>query len=257
VCDVPTAWPPDGDAVLRLDGIEAGYGRAALVLRGLDVGVPAGTVVCLVGPNGAGKSTVLRVASGMLRPRRGHVYLHGNDVTGERPEQLLGKGLSHVLQGHSVFPEMTVGENIRMGAFTLRDKALIAERTQLVRDVFPLIGDRWNALAGALSGGEQKMVEFGRALMLNPDVVLMDEPSMGLAPKAAAAVFEHIDLLRGHGMAILLVEQNARKALQIADVGCVLDLGRVHLQGPAGDLLDDPELAHLYLGAPIAGKAPA
>jgi branched-chain amino acid transport system ATP-binding protein len=248
---------PHPDVVLRLDNVEAGYGRAALVLRGLSVSVPTGTVVCLVGPNGAGKSTVLRVASGLLAPRAGRVYLHGENVTGLAPEELLGRGLSHVLQGHSVFPEMTVGENIRMGAFTLRDKSLVAERTRMVRDLFPLIGDRWNTLAGALSGGEQKLVEFGRALMLDPSVVLLDEPSMGLAPKAAAAVFEQIDQLRSHGMAILLVEQNARKALQMADIGCVLDLGTLYLQGPARDLLDDPELARLYLGASIAGKVTA
>lgn len=245
------------DVVLRLEAVEAGYGRAALVLRGLSVTVPTGTIVCLVGPNGAGKSTVLRVASGMLTPQAGRVYLHGEDVTGHPPERLLGKGLSHVLQGHSVFPEMTVGENIRMGAFTLRDRSSIDERTRKVRDLFPLIGDRWNTLAGALSGGEQKMVEFGRALMLDPDVVLLDEPSMGLAPKAAAAVFDQIDQLRGHGMAILLVEQNARKALQMADIGCVLDLGTVRLQGPAAELLEDPELARLYLGGSIAGKVTA
>jgi branched-chain amino acid transport system ATP-binding protein len=258
VSDVTIASQPvTDDVALRIEDVVAGYGRAAPVLRGLSVSVPAGKVVCLVGPNGAGKSTVLKVASGMLAPRAGRVYLHGQDVTGQAPERLLGKGLSHVLQGHSVFPEMTVGENIRMGAFTLRDKSLIAERTRIVRELFPLIGDRWNALAGALSGGEQKMVEFGRALMLDPEVVLLDEPSMGLAPKAAAAVFEQIDLLRGHGMAILLVEQNARKALQMADIGCVLDLGTVHLQGPATELLDDPEVARLYLGASIAGRATA
>jgi branched-chain amino acid transport system ATP-binding protein len=257
VSDVTVETRPATNVALRIEGVVAGYGRAAPVLRGLSVSVPAGQVVCLVGPNGAGKSTVLKVASGMLRPRAGRVYLHGEDVNGVAPERLLGKGLSHVLQGHSVFPEMTVGENIRMGAFTLRDKSLVAERTRIVRDLFPLIGDRWNTLAGALSGGEQKMVEFGRALMLDPDVVLLDEPSMGLAPKAAAAVFDQIGLLRGHGMAILLVEQNARKALQMADIGCVLDLGTVHLQGPAGELLDDPELSRLYLGAPIAGRATA
>ena len=243
------------DEVLRIDAIEAGYGRAALVLRGLSVTVRAGMIVCLVGPNGAGKSTVLKVASGMLAPRAGRVYLHGTDVTGHSPQRLLRMGLSHVLQGHSVFPEMTVAENIRMGAFTLRDKAVIAERTHVVQTLFPLIAERWRSLAGALSGGQQKIVEFGRALMLDPDIVLMDEPSMGLAPRSVAQVFEQIDQLRAHGKAILLVEQNARKALEMADVGCVLDLGRVHMEGPAQALLDDPELARLYLGASLVRRS--
>ena len=236
------------EVVLEAVELKAGYGRAALVLRGLSLVVPAGQIVCLVGPNGAGKSTVLKVVSGLLKPRSGTVRLQGVDVTGRRPEALLEGGLAYVLQGHSVFPEMTVGENIRMGAFTLRDKRLVAERAANVRQVFPLIAERWGDLAGGLSGGQQKMVEVGRALMLAPTIVLMDEPTMGLDPKAAAIVLEQIDTLRRNGTAVLLVEQNARKALELADHGCVLDLGRIAIEGPARELLDNPELARLYLG---------
>jgi branched-chain amino acid transport system ATP-binding protein len=234
--------------VLELHDIEAGYGRAALVLRGLSLNVPEGRIVCLVGPNGAGKSTVLKVVSGMLPARSGTVRLHGEDVTRRRPGELLARGLAYVLQGHSVFREMTVAENIKMGAFTLRDKRAVAERAARVREIFPLIAERWGALAGALSGGQQKMVEVGRALMLDPAIVLMDEPTMGLDPKAAATVFEQIDRLRAHGTAVLLVEQNARRALETADHGCVLDLGRIAIEGPAADLLANPELGRLYLG---------
>ena len=243
--------------LLELDDIEAGYGRAALVLRGLTVKVPAGSVVCLVGPNGAGKSTVLKVASGMLAPRSGTIRVCGDDVTGLGPQQLLAAGLSHVLQGHSVFREMTVEENVLLGAYTIRDTAVIAERIAFVRDLFPVVGDRWKALAGALSGGQQKQVEFARSLMVSPRVVLLDEPSMGLDPKATASVFEQVIRMRDAGTAVLLVEQNARRALQTADLGCVLDLGRVHIAGPAAELLEDPQLAELYLGGrPAVTTAP-
>jgi len=240
-----SASPPP---ILEVCDIRAGYGRAAPVLRGLSVVVPPSSVVCLVGPNGAGKSTVLRVVSGMLQPRAGSVMLKGEDITGLAPQRLLARGLAYVLQGHSVFREMTVADNIRMGAFTLRDKAVVAERITMVRDLFPLIGERWHALAGGLSGGQQKMVEVGRSLMLDPDIVLMDEPTMGLDPKSAAVVFAQIDVLRQHGRAVLLVEQNARRALEMADLGCVLDLGRIAIEGPANELLTSPELGQLYLG---------
>ena len=236
------------DCLLELDGIEAGYGRAALVLRGLTVRVPAGTIVCLVGPNGAGKSTVLKVASGLLSPRAGRVRVDGADVTGQGPQAMLASGLSHVLQGHSVFREMTVAENVLLGAYTLTDKALIAERTEFVRGLFPLVGDRWGSLAGLLSGGEQKQIEFARSLMVTPKVVLLDEPSMGLDPRTTGIVFEQVARMREAGTAVLLVEQNARRALEAADIGCVLDLGRVHVSGPAPELLADPQLGELYLG---------
>lgn len=234
--------------LLELNDISAGYGRAAMVLRGLTVKVPPGTVVCLVGPNGAGKSTVLKVASGMLTPRTGQILVDGADVTRQGPQQMLRSGLAHVLQGHSVFKEMTVAENVLLGAYTVTDKVLVQERAAFVTSLFPVVGERWNALAGALSGGQQKQVEFARSLMVSPKVVLLDEPSMGLDPKTTGTVFEQIGRMRDAGIAVLLVEQNARRALQTADIGCVLDLGRVHITGTASDLLADPRLATLYLG---------
>ena len=234
--------------LLELNDIEAGYGRAALVLRGLTVKVPPATVVCLVGPNGAGKSTVLKVASGLLAPRSGRIVVDGVDVTGQGPQQLLAAGLAHVLQGHSVFREMTVAENVLLGGYTLKDRAVIQERVELVRDLFPVVGERWRSLAGLLSGGQQKQVEFARSLMVSPRVVLLDEPSMGLDPKATSTVFEQVVRMREAGTAVLLVEQNARRALETADIGCVLDLGKVHISGPAPQLLADPQLSELYLG---------
>jgi branched-chain amino acid transport system ATP-binding protein len=248
--------------LLDLDGIEAGYGRAALVLRGLTVKVPPATIVCLVGPNGAGKSTVLKVASGMLTPRAGTIRVDGVDVTRNGPQDMLRCGLSHVLQGHSVFKEMTVAENVALGAYTVRDKQVVAERTEFVKTLFPLVAERWTALAGALSGGQQKQVEFARSLMVSPKVVLLDEPSMGLDPKTTSKVFEQVVRMRDAGIAVLLVEQNARRALETADIGCVLDLGRVHMSGPSRELLADPQLAELYLGgrpttSPTAPRASA
>jgi len=241
--------------VLELRDVEAGYGRAALVLRGLSIAVQSGQVVCLVGPNGAGKSTVLKVASGMLTPRRGAVVLGGRTVTGHSPHRLLELGLAHVLQGHSVFREMTVEENVRLGGYTVRDKATLAQRVEAVKEIFPVVGERWKTIAGLLSGGQQKQVEFARALMLQPKVVLLDEPSMGLDPKTTGTVFEQIERMRTLGVAVLLVEQNARRALQMADIGCVLDLGRVHISGPAAELLADPRLGALYLGGSVT-RAP-
>ena len=234
--------------LLELNDIEAGYGRAALVLRGLTVKVPAGTVVCLVGPNGAGKSTVLKVASGLLAPRSGQILIDGRDVTGQGPQQLLAAGLAHVLQGHSVFREMTVAENVLLGGYTLKDKAVLNERVSFVQNLFPVVAERWRSLAGLLSGGQQKQVEFARSLMISPKVVLLDEPSMGLDPRTTSTVFDQVVRMREAGTAVLLVEQNARRALETADIGCVLDLGKVHVSGPAPQLLADPQLSELYLG---------
>lgn len=236
------------DYLLELKDIQAGYGRAAMVLRGLTIHVPRASIVCLVGPNGAGKSTVLKVASGLLTPRSGTILVEGRDVTGQGPQQMLGSGLSHVLQGHSVFREMTVEENILLGAFTVKDPEVIEQRVEHVQSLFPIVKDRWKSVAGLLSGGQQKQVEFARSLMVSPAVVLLDEPSMGLDPKTTARVFDQITLMRDAGTAVLLVEQNARRALETADLGCVLDLGRVHISGPADEMLADPRLGELYLG---------
>jgi branched-chain amino acid transport system ATP-binding protein len=187
------------DPIFEIREVEAGYGRAALVLRGLSISVDAGTVVCLVGPNGAGKSTVLKVASGLLAPRSGRVLLRGEDVTGASPQRLLAAGVAHVLQGHSVFREMTVEENVRLGAYIVRGHALVEQRCRRVQKIFPVVGERWKTAAGLLSGGQQKQVELARALMLEPAVVLLDEPSMGLDPKATAIVFDQIARMREIG----------------------------------------------------------
>jgi len=241
---------------IELVDVQAGYGRAAPVLRGFSVAVPAGSVVCLVGPNGAGKSTVLKVASGLLGPRSGRVLVGGRDLTGQGPRQMLAAGVALVLQGHSVFREMTVEENVLLGGYTLTDKAERAERAAFVKELFPVVRERWRSLAGLLSGGQQKQVEFARSLMVDPRVVLLDEPSMGLDPKATSTIFEQVARMRDAGTAVLLVEQNARRALRTADLGYVLDLGRVHHSGSAAELLADPQLGELYLGGRPAEQPP-
>ncbi len=235
------------ESEIELVDVQAGYGRAAPVLRGFSVAVPAGSVVCLVGPNGAGKSTVLKVAGGLLAPRSGRLLVGGRDLTGQGPQKMLAAGVALVLQGHSVFREMTVEENVLLGGYTVSPSRR-AERAAYVTELFPVVGERWHSLAGLLSGGQQKQVEFARSLMVDPKVVLLDEPSMGLDPKATSTIFDQIGRMRDAGTAVLLVEQNARRALATADLGCVLDLGRVHISGPAAELLADPQLGELYLG---------
>ena len=241
------------ETVLELRDIEAGYGRAALVLRGLSVdGARPARWSVSSGRTAPESPLCSRWPAGCSPHAVERCVLAGQDVTGRGPQALLKLGLSHVLQGHSVFREMTVEENVRLGGYTVRDKATLNQRIDSVKDVFPVVAERWKTIAGLLSGGQQKQVEFARSLMLAPKVVLLDEPSMGLDPKTTETVFAQIERMRAFGVAVLLVEQNARRALQMADVGCVLDLGRVHISGPAAELLDDPRLGALYLGGSVA-----
>jgi branched-chain amino acid transport system ATP-binding protein len=230
-----------------LKDVVAGYGFGD-VLRGLDLEVEAGKITCLIGPNGAGKSTVLRVVSGLLRPRQGSILLGDREISGLSPRRLLELGVMHVPQERSLFPLMTVWENLLMGGYIRRKSSAVRARAEELAERFPLIAERRHERAGSLSGGEQKTVEIARALMLEPKVLLVDEPSIGLAPKARAEVFATLASLSNDGWTILLVEQNARAGLAISHHGAVLDGGRVALTGPGSQLLDDPRVAELYLG---------
>jgi branched-chain amino acid transport system ATP-binding protein len=235
-----------------LKDVVAGYGFGD-VLRGLELEAPAGKITCLIGPNGAGKSTVLRVVSGLLRPRRGSVLLGDQEITGLSPRRLLELGVVHVPQERSLFPLMTVWDNMLMGGYIRRSRADVQRRAEELAERFPLIRERRGERAGSLSGGEQKTIEIARALMLEPNVLLVDEPSIGLAPMARAEVFETLVGLSGGGWTILLVEQNARSGLAISDWAAVLDGGVVKLVGPGRQLLNDPEVGRLYLGAAAGG----
>jgi branched-chain amino acid transport system ATP-binding protein len=236
------------DAGMELRGIVAGYGQGD-ILRGLDLEVPAGQVTCLIGPNGSGKSTVLRVISGLLAPRAGQVSVAGETVTSWPSRAMLKKGVALVPQERSLFPAMSVWDNMLMGAYISDDGGAVAQRAAQIAERFPIVAQRRHALAGSLSGGEQKTVEIARTLMLDPPVLCLDEPSAGLEPRARKTMFGILAELSSDGRTILLVEQNARSGLAIAHNGAVLDAGIVRLAAPASELLNSPDVARLYLGA--------
>jgi branched-chain amino acid transport system ATP-binding protein len=235
-------------ALLELHGVTAGYGGGD-ILHELDLSVEEGGITCVVGPNGAGKSTVLRVISGLLRPHRGDIHFRGKSIIGMSPRAILARGIVQVPQERSLFPTMTVWENVRMGAYTVHDRALVERRLQDVCDAFAVVRERRHEPAASLSGGQQKIVEFARALMLDPALVILDEPSMGLDPKTRTTVFDTIRALNSAGRTILLVEQNARSGLGLATHGVVLESGRVRLEGSGSAVLNNPEISRLYLGA--------
>jgi len=234
-------------ALLELDAVVAGYGGGD-ILKGLDLQVEKGTITCLVGPNGAGKSTVLKLISGLLTPRRGQVRFNGQSIGGLSPPAILKLGVVQVPQDRSLFSTMTVTENVRLGGFSLRDRRLTERRLAAVTESFPIVAERGHDLAASLSGGQQKLVEFARAMMLDPIVLLLDEPSMGLEPKIRKLTFDTIKQLNREGRTIMLVEQNARSGLQIADHGVVLESGRVMLEGTGPEILAHSHLSEIYLG---------
>jgi len=234
-------------ALLEVAGIIAGY-DAGDVLHGVDLSVAAGEVVCLIGPNGAGKSTLLAAISGLLRPRRGEIAFDAVVITNSSPRRRLELGIAYVRQERGLFPGLTVWENLVMGAYILRDRAEIRRRAERVADLFPIVWRRRDDHAGALSGGQQKEVELARALMLDPRLILLDEPSNGLEPRARRLVFDAVTRLAADGRAVLLVEQDARCGLTVADRGALLQAGTVRLTGAGHDLLKDERVATHYLG---------
>ena len=245
----PAAAAPPATAapLLRVAGIEAGYGKVP-ILHGVTIEVQPGEIVSLIGPNGAGKSTVLKVIMGILTPARGEVRFAGEEITGLRTDLVVRRGIGYVPQGRIVFRRMTVVENLEMGAYTVADKTRVRRTMEQVFALFPRLAERRRQAAGTMSGGEQQMLAMGRALMAEPRVVLMDEPSLGLAPRFVELVFAKIQELKAAGVTLLLVEQNAVKSLAVSDRGYVLELGRNRFTGTGPDLLADERVRRLYLG---------
>jgi branched-chain amino acid transport system ATP-binding protein len=234
--------------VLTLEGVSSGYGKI-LAIQDIDIGIEKGEIVVLLGANGAGKSTLLRTISGALKPSRGRILYGGRRIDGKKPHVIVGMGIVQVQEGRGILSRMTVKENLEMGAYLRSDKEGVAADMERVFQKFPRIKERLNQSGGTLSGGEQQMLAIGRALMAKPELLLLDEPSLGLSPNFVEFIFETIQELREKdGYTILLVEQNANQALNLADRGYVLETGRVVLQGTCQALRDNEQLQMAYLG---------
>jgi neutral amino acid transport system ATP-binding protein len=232
-------------AVLAVNDLVAGYVPEVDILNGVELSVREGEIVTVIGPNGAGKSTLIKSIFGLLPPRRGRVLLRDEDLTGLRPHSITRRGMSYVPQLDNVFPTLSVEENLQMGALEQRTAS---KRAEDIYEIFPRLGERRKQAAGTMSGGERQMLAMGRALMPEPDILLLDEPSAGLAPAFVEAIFERIAEINRHGVTIVMVEQNARRALGMSNRGYVLDLGQNKFEGPGKELLEDPKVAELYLG---------
>jgi ABC-type branched-subunit amino acid transport system ATPase component len=233
--------------LLRAEVITAGYGKMAII-HDVSMVVSHGEIVSVIGPNGAGKSTAFKTIVGFLRPTSGRVFFDGSEITGLRPDQVVRLGLAYVPQGRMVFPQMSVLENLEMGGYIERDGRRLRAALDRVFTLFPVLADRQRQKAGTMSGGEQQMVAIARALMTTPKLVLLDEPSLGLAPKFASLIFDRIVELKRTGYTLMVVEQNAARALAVADRGYVLELGQNRFEGSGRALLADPEVKRLYLG---------
>jgi branched-chain amino acid transport system ATP-binding protein len=233
--------------VLNIENLSSGYGRSD-VIRGIDIEVPKGHLVCIIGGNGAGKSTTMRTVSGMMNATSGRVCLGGRDITNMPSHRIASLGLAHVPEGRRVFVSMSAFDNLRLGAYRRTDRRAVIRDLDGVMETFPRLAERRGQLAGTLSGGEQQMLAIGRALMAAPEMLLLDEPSLGLAPKLVEEVYATIEGLRKQGRTMLIVEQFANIALNVADVGYVLENGRIVLSGSGKELLSNPRVQAAYVG---------
>jgi len=235
------------NVTLRVSDVWAGY-EGSLALFGISLEVRAGQVVALVGANGAGKTTTLRVISGLVRPEAGQVVFEGRRIDGLRPHQITALGIAHVPEGRRVFGRLSVLDNLQLGAYVRRDPAERRRNLERVFSLFPVLYERRNQVAGTLSGGEQQMLAIGRGLMLNPKLLILDEPSLGLAPRMVDRIFDAVAEIKRQGTTVLLVEQNLAEALELADYGYVIQTGRVVLEGPGAQLLESELIRSAYLG---------
>ena len=233
---------------LSVSGLVAGYGNGPAILDGVNLDVGSGSVHCIIGPNGAGKSTLLKAICGALGIRKGEITFKGERLNGLRPDQILRRGICFVPQERALFPKMTVLENLRMGGFIVEDREQIEERVTRIMEQFPILRERANQRAETLSGGQQQTLTMARTMIIRPEIVMLDEPSLGLAPRIVQEMFDIMSFMASEGITILLVEQNALAGLRYADRGVVLDLGRTLFEGPANEILSDPRIQQLYLG---------
>lgn len=240
--------PPDDGALLRVRSITAGYGKIT-ILHGVSIDVREGEIVCVIGPNGAGKSTAFKAVYGFVKPTAGSIFFENDNITGMEPDEIIKRGITFVPQGRSTFPQMTVEENLELGMFLIRDRERIAKAKERIYDMFPRLAERRTQLAGTMSGGEQRMLEIGRALMLEPRMIMLDEPSAGLAPLISKQVFSMVRMLNQEfGITVFMVEQNARQGLEVSHRGYVLEAGRNRFEGTGQDLIHSPAVQQLYLG---------
>jgi branched-chain amino acid transport system ATP-binding protein len=242
------------DAILDVQGLVGGYGKMT-ILNGTTFSVPSGSITTVIGPNGAGKSTVFKAIFGMLKLREGRIAFKGRDVTGLSQRELLNAGICYVPQGRNIFPELSVRDNIQLGAVVARDITDLPARIEAALEKFPALRKRAAQQASTLSGGEQKQLEIVRGLLLNPQLVLIDEPSIGLSPLMVQQTFNILKELRDRGVSILMIEQNARSALEISDIGIVLELGQTRMIDDAKRILSDPRIGQLFLGGAMEESA--
>lgn len=233
---------------LIIDNIVAGYGSGPDILRGLSLTVESCKTYCIIGPNGAGKSTLIKAIAGLLKPRAGKIEFKGEIINGLRADQVLQRGICYVPSDRSLFPDMTVKENLRMGGYILKNSKLVESRIEEIFTLFPVLREKSSQMGKTLSGGQQQLASIARAMMLKPELLMLDEPSLGLAPKVVQQIFATITDLRQQGLTIILVEQNARKGLENADQGVVLDLGTISFERAAVEVLQDARIQELYLG---------
>jgi branched-chain amino acid transport system ATP-binding protein len=244
----------DAEPLLLLDAVVAGYGKMT-ILNGVTARIRRHAITTVIGPNGAGKSTLFKAVFGLIPVRGGTITLDGSDITNVSPRRLLDAGVAYVPQGRNIFPELSVRHNLELGGVALSDQASLPRRLDDIMQRFPLLREKAQAQASTLSGGEQKILEVARGLVLDPKLLLIDEPSIGLSPLMVQEIFSLLRRLRDSGVTVLMIEQNARQALQISDHGLVLEQGRTRIEAEAAEILADPRVARLFLGGGLAPEA--
>ncbi len=236
------------NALLKVENLHSGYGYGPDIIQGFSFSIKKNDIKCIIGPNGAGKSTLLKTIAGTIKPRKGNIVFDGKIISGKEAYQIMRLGICFLPQERAIFPNMTVAENLRMCAYSIKDKIVAENRINEAIEMFPILGERLKQHAGTMSGGQQQQLVYARAFTIRPKIILVDEPSLGLAPSLVEQTFEHIKKLASNGIAVLIVEQNAVKGLRTAEYGIVMDLGKLVFEKSASEVLNDHRIRELYLG---------